>query len=110
MDRHTDTGQVQRLEVIETVLAADVRLERPLAVGFFTDEEGSRFAPDMLGSLVYAGGLALEEALEIEDQNGATVGEELERIGYLGTAPCPGLPPAKRMQPLSDHIRLPCGA
>ena len=41
------------------------RTRRPLAVAFFTDEEGARFAPDMLGSLVYVGGLALEEALDI---------------------------------------------
>lgn len=86
-------GVLAGLEVIETVIAARVELARPLAVGFFTDEEGARFAPDMLGSLVYAGGLAIEDALLIEDADGAVVGEELDRIGYSGTAPLPGAAP-----------------
>ncbi len=83
-------GVLAGLEVIETVLTAGVELPRPLAVGFFTDEEGSRFAPDMLGSLVYVGGMPLEEALDIEGVDGAIVGAELDRIGYRGPAPCPG--------------------
>lgn len=86
-------GVLAGLEVIETVLSAGLTLRRPLAVGFFTDEEGSRFQPDMLGSLVYVGGMPLEEALEIEGIDGAIVGDELERIGYAGTAPLPGLVP-----------------
>lgn len=83
-------GVLAGLEVIETVLTAGIELERPLAVGWFTDEEGARFAPDMLGSLVYVGGLALEDALSIEDSDGMTVGDELARIGYQGPAPIPG--------------------
>jgi N-carbamoyl-L-amino-acid hydrolase len=86
-------GVLAGLEVIETVLAAGVDLPRPLAVGFFTDEEGSRFPPDMLGSLVYVGGMALEEALEIEGVDGAILGEELGRIGYHGPSPVPGIAP-----------------
>lgn len=86
-------GVLAGLEVIETVLASGTALDRPLAVGWFTDEEGARFPPDMLGSLVYVGGMALEEALEIEDRDGVSVGAELERIGYRGTAPIPGRVP-----------------
>ncbi len=86
-------GVLAGLEVIETVIAAGIELDRPLAVGFFTDEEGARFAPDMLGSLVYVGGMSIEEALAIEDSTGATVGGELDRIGYRGGAPCPAQPP-----------------
>ena len=56
-------------------------------------EEGARFAPDMLGSLVYVGGMPLEEALDIVGIDGAIVGAELERIGYDGSAPIPGLVP-----------------
>ncbi len=56
-------GVLAGLEVIETVIAAGLELDRPLAVGFFTNEEGARFQPDMLGSLVYVGGLSLEDAL-----------------------------------------------
>ncbi len=86
-------GVLAGLEVIETVLTSGIALRRPLAVSFFTDEEGSRFPPDMLGSLVYVGGLSLEEALEIEGIDGATVGEELERIGYRGPGSCPAAEP-----------------
>ncbi|MFN3258637.1 MAG: Zn-dependent hydrolase [Ilumatobacter sp.] len=86
-------GVLAGLEVIETVMTARLDLPRPLAVGWFTDEEGARFAPDMLGSLVYVGGLALEEALTITDRDGLSVGGELERIGYLGSAPIPGAVP-----------------
>ncbi len=86
-------GVLAGLEIIETIQTAGVTPSRPLAVGFFTDEEGSRFAPDMLGSLVYVGGMPLEEALDIVGIDGAIVGAELERIGYDGSAPLPGLVP-----------------
>ena len=86
-------GVLAGLEVIETLIEAGLTPPRPLAVGFFTDEEGARFPPDMLGSLVYVGGMALEEALDIEGIDGATVGDELARIGYAGPAPVPGVAP-----------------
>ncbi len=87
-------GVLAGLEVIETVAAAGVETTRPLAVGVFTDEEGSRFAPDMLGSLVYVGGLALETALDTVAVDGAVLRDELERIGFAGSSPCPAMPPA----------------
>jgi N-carbamoyl-L-amino-acid hydrolase len=83
-------GVLAGLEVVETVQAAGIVPSRPLAVAFFTDEEGARFPPDMLGSLVYVGGMPLEEALHIEGIDGAVVGDELERIGYRGVGPVPG--------------------
>ncbi|MCY3561254.1 MAG: M20 family metallo-hydrolase [bacterium] len=86
-------GVLAGLEVIETLSAAEVRLPRPVAVGFFTDEEGSRFPPDMLGSLVFVGGMSIEAALDVTDSDGVSVGAELDRIGYRGAAPCPGAPP-----------------
>jgi N-carbamoyl-L-amino-acid hydrolase len=43
---------------------ADIDTEYPIAVAFFTNEEGSRFAPDMMGSAVHQGSLALDEALD----------------------------------------------
>ncbi len=86
-------GVLAGLEVIEVLKSAGMVPKRPIAVGFFTDEEGARFAPDMLGSLVYVGGMPLEEALEIRAIDGATVGEELVRIGYDGSAPLPGPSP-----------------
>ncbi len=86
-------GVLAGLEVIEVLKTAGITPKRPLAVAFFTDEEGARFAPDMLGSLVYVGGMPLEEALEIEGIDGPTVGAELTRIGYDGSAPLPASAP-----------------
>jgi len=86
-------GVLAGLEVVRALDDAGVRTRRPLAVAFFTDEEGSRFAPDMLGSLTYVGGLALEEALGIVGIDGAVLGAELERIGWAGDAPVPGPAP-----------------
>jgi N-carbamoyl-L-amino-acid hydrolase len=79
-------GVLAGLEIIATLNDAGIETDRPLCVGVFTNEEGVRFAPDMLGSLVYVGGLALEEALATEGIDGATVGAELARIGYAGDA------------------------
>ncbi|MCY4067622.1 MAG: Zn-dependent hydrolase [Acidimicrobiaceae bacterium] len=83
-------GVLAALEVIETVMEQGAELRRPLAAGFFTNEEGSRFPPDMMGSLCYAGGLTVEEALSATDSAGLSVGDELDRIGYRGPLPCPG--------------------
>jgi N-carbamoyl-L-amino-acid hydrolase len=87
-------GVLAGLEVVETLKQAGIEPARPLAVAFFTDEEGSRFAPDMLGSLVYVGGMPLEEALDVRAIDGPRLGDELERIGYAGPLPCPSLTPA----------------
>ena len=86
-------GVLAGLEVIEATLAANVDLKRPLAVAFFSNEEGSRYPPDMMGSLAYVGGMRVESVLEVEGADGTIVGEELERIGYRGAAPCPGAVP-----------------
>jgi beta-ureidopropionase / N-carbamoyl-L-amino-acid hydrolase len=86
-------GVLAGLEVVRALDDAGVRTRRPLAVAFFTDEEGSRFAPDMLGSLVYVGGMPLEDALDIVGVDGAVLGDELERIGWAGDAAVPGPAP-----------------
>lgn len=86
-------GVIAGLEVIETLMSAGLTPPRPLAVGVFTNEEGARFQPDMLGSLVYVGGLSLEEALDTVAIDGAVLGEELQRIGYAGASPCPSVAP-----------------
>lgn len=86
-------GVLAALEVIQTCQEANIKSPRPLSVGIFTDEEGARFAPDMLGSLVYVGGMSLEEALDVVAIDGAKLGDELVRIGYAGAVPCPGVTP-----------------
>jgi N-carbamoyl-L-amino-acid hydrolase len=77
-------GVLAGLEVVRALNEAKVTTRRPIAVAFFTNEEGARFTPDMMGSLVYAGGLGLNEAYAATDKDGASVGDELRRIGYLG--------------------------
>jgi len=80
-------GVLAGLEVIAALNEAEFKTRRPIAVAFFTNEEGSRFQPDMFGSLVYTGGLDLDQALATRGIDGTTVGEELGRIGYAGPEP-----------------------
>lgn len=81
-------GVLAALEVIETLNKAAIETRRPLVVAIFTNEEGARFQPDMMGSLVYAGGYELEKALDTVDEQGVVLGDELRRIGYAGNMPC----------------------
>ena len=80
-------GVLAGLEVIATLNDARIETRRPVAVGFFTNEEGSRFAPDMMGSGVHQGALDLDDMLAVRGIDGMTVGEDLTRIGYAGTVP-----------------------
>lgn len=77
-------GVLAGLEVVATLREAGLRTRRPLAVAVFTNEEGARFQPDMMGSLVYVGGLPLQDALATCDADGVSVQAELQRIGYQG--------------------------
>lgn len=77
-------GVIAGLEVIDAIKLAGVMPKRPIVVGAFTNEEGARYAPDMMGSLVYAGGLSLDAALNTVGTDGSVLGEELRRIGYAG--------------------------
>ncbi|MDD2846155.1 MAG: Zn-dependent hydrolase [Rhodoferax sp.] len=79
-------GVLAGLEVVATLREAGLRTRRPLAVAVFTNEEGARFQPDMMGSLVYVGGLPLQDALATCDADGVSVQAELQRIGYQGTS------------------------
>lgn len=78
-------GVLSGLEVIRTLKEQGIRTKRPIIVGAFTNEEGVRYSPDMMGSLVYAGGLSCEKALTTEGTDGTILGDELKRIGYEGT-------------------------
>jgi N-carbamoyl-L-amino-acid hydrolase len=95
-------GVLGGLEIVRTLDERGVRTRRPLVVAFFTDEEGSRFGTDMLGSAVATGRLALEEAYALRDRDGRVVRDELENIGFLGPAPVDLL----RRQP--PHAYLEC--
>ena len=77
-------GVLAGLEVIETLNEAEITTQKPIGVGFFTNEEGSRFAPDMMGSGVHQGAFDIKDMLDVVDIDGARVGDELEKIGYAG--------------------------
>jgi len=77
-------GVLGALEVLRTLDDADVETVKPVAVAVFTNEEGARFQPDMMGSMVFTGKLGVEEAYASRDDDGVTVGQELVRIGYRG--------------------------
>lgn len=77
-------GVVSGIVVIKTLKEGRYNSPRPLVVGAFTNEEGVRFQPDMLGSLAYVGGLSVEDALATIAIDGARLGDELEKIGYAG--------------------------
>ena len=91
-------GVLSGLAVVRAFRKAGVVPPRPLAVAAFTNEEGVRFQPDMLGSLVHVGGLSLDAALNARGINGARLGDELVRIGYAGSAPTGALRPAAYLE------------
>lgn len=80
-------GVLGGLEVVRALNDHDVQTERPIEVVNWTNEEGSRFAPAMIASGVYAGVFDLDYGLSRTDAEGRTIGAELERIGYAGDAP-----------------------
>ncbi len=77
-------GVLAGLEVVRTLNERGIRTEAPIEVAFWTNEEGSRFVPVMMGSGVFCGAFSLETAYAARDVDGKSVGEELERIGYRG--------------------------
>jgi len=77
-------GVLAGLAVARAFREAGVLPARSIVIGAFTNEEGVRYQPDMMGSLVYAGGLPVEEALATLGTDGTRLAEELERIGYAG--------------------------
>lgn len=81
-------GVLAGLEVIRTMNDNGMRTQSPLEVVVWTNEEGSRFAPAMIASGVYAGVFDVDYAHSRADADGKTLGEELIRIGYAGETPC----------------------
>lgn len=77
-------GVLSGLEVIRSLNDLGYETEHPVEVAVWTNEEGSRFAPAMVASGVFAGVYELEYGLSRADRDGKTMGEELERIGYAG--------------------------
>ena len=78
-------GVLAGLAVARAWRQAGIEPRRPITVAAFTNEEGVRYQPDMMGSLVYAGGLSVEDALDTTGMDGTRLGDELARIGYAGS-------------------------
>ncbi|MEM8974034.1 MAG: Zn-dependent hydrolase [Pseudomonadota bacterium] len=85
-------GVLSALEVLRTLEDLDIKTKHPIEVVNFTNEEGSRFAPAMVASGVFAGAFDLEFAYSREDAEGLKLGDELKRIGYDGPAEVGGRP------------------
>ena len=81
-------GVLSGLEVIRTLNDANVETEHPIEVVCWTNEEGARFSPAMLGSGVWAGEFSLDYGHNRMNKAGQTVKDELQRIGYLGPESC----------------------
>ncbi len=77
-------GVLGALEVIRTLNDLGIETERPIEIVNFTNEEGARFQPAMLGSGAMAEVFNKHTILNEKDQKGFIFGEELERIGYKG--------------------------
>lgn len=80
-------GVLAGLEVLQTLHDADIRTQAPLEVCVWTNEEGSRFVPVMMGSGVYCGAFTLEHALAATDTQGVSVAQALRAIDQAGPHP-----------------------
>ncbi|MCC7548724.1 MAG: Zn-dependent hydrolase [Burkholderiales bacterium] len=77
-------GVMAALEVVRTLNDTGTRTLAPFEIAIWTNEEGSRFVPVMMGSGVFAGAFSLEHAMTQRDADGVSVGEALRAIGYAG--------------------------
>ncbi|MGE8348440.1 Zn-dependent hydrolase [Pseudomonas helleri] len=85
-------GVLAGVEVLRTLNDLKIQTQAPIEVVVWTNEEGSRFAPCMMGSGVFAEKFTLEETLAKTDAQGVTVGEALNAIGYAGSRKVSGHP------------------
>ena len=77
-------GVLAGLEVVETLNDYQIETDAPIEVVFWTNEEGSRFTPVMMGSGVFSGAVSLDHAYAAKDTEGKNVKDELMRIDFLG--------------------------
>ena len=80
-------GVLSALELVRTLNDLDIKTKHPIVVTNWTNEEGTRFAPAMLASGVFAGEHTRDWAYDREDAEGLKFGDELKRIGWVGDEP-----------------------
>src|SRR6201997_645505 len=109
-------GVMAGLELVRTLNDLGYETEAPIEIVAWTNEEGSRFSPAMVGSGVFAGVFDLAEGLARPDNvTGVTLGEELERIGFAGPEPVGGRPVAAYLEahieqgPILEAAQKPIG-
>ena len=85
-------GVLGALEVVRSLNDLKIKTKHPIEVANWTNEEGSRYAPAMISSGVFAGVYTKEFAYSREDAEKKKLGDELERIGYKGSEPVGGRP------------------
>jgi len=83
-------GVLAGLEVVRSMNDHGIKTKHPVEISVWTNEEGSRFAPAMMGSGVVSGRFTLQEILDTKDVDGLRLGDELERIGFAGETPVTG--------------------
>ncbi len=108
-------GVLAALEVIRTLNDANIQTQLPVELVVWTNEEGARFPPAMIGAAVYSGVFDLDYGHSRQDHEGKTIGQELKRIGYLGDS----LPADHRFSsffevhieqgPILENMSLPIG-
>ncbi|WP_420624253.1 M20 family metallo-hydrolase [Candidatus Poriferisodalis sp.] len=96
-------GVMVGLEVLRVLHDSDVSTAAPVEVVSWTNEEGARFPPAMIGSGVFAGAFSLDEGLAAPGVDGTTLGDELARIGYAGDEPC-GAPDGAGRRPVGCYV------
>lgn len=108
-------GVLAGLEVILTLQEAGHKPNSPIIISAFSNEEGARYAPDMMGSLVYSGGYCVDKALTTVGIDGSILGNELERIGYAGNNEPGFIQPKAYIElhieqgPVLDKLDIPIG-
>jgi len=108
-------GVLAALECVHTLNDNNVKTRRSVAVAAFTNEEGVRYQPGMLGSAAYRGSLPVEKARDIQGIDGSRFGDELEKIGYAGTMKCGEIQPYAYLElhieqgPSLDWEQIPLG-
>jgi N-carbamoyl-L-amino-acid hydrolase len=108
-------GVLAGLEVLRTLHDAKQITQHPLEVVVWTNEEGARFSPAMIGSGVWCGEFSLDYGWQRTDKQGKSIKQELQRIGYLGEAPCQPFPIKAAIElhieqgPILENIGKPVG-
>jgi len=108
-------GVLCALEVLRTLNDGRTPTRHPVGMIVFTNEEGARFQPAMIASGVMAGKIPLEDAYNARDRDGLRLGDELARIGYLGSEPCVPRPMRAYLElhieqgPILEEERIPLG-